>query len=129
MVISAATSSIGHQSFLNMAAAESTSAQSSSRIGNTAIVSAFPGDFVRGLIDTDGCRHRRVVNGKDYPAYTFSNRSNDIHDLFHWACQLLGVQARRATQISSSIARRPDVARIDAIMADRLASPIHRSLD
>lgn len=94
-----------------------------------ATVTSFPGDFVRGLLDTDGCRHRRLVNGKDYPAYTFSNRSDHIHDLFHWACQLIDVRARRATQVSSSIARRPDVARIDAIMADRLASTIPRSLD
>ena len=94
-----------------------------------ATVTTFAGDFIRGLIDTDGCRHRRIVNGKDYPAYTFSNRSNDIHDLLHWACSLVGVRPRRATQMSTSIARRPDVARSDAIMADRLAVTIRRSLD
>jgi hypothetical protein len=93
------------------------------------IVAAFPGDFLRGLIDTDGCRHRRIVNGKDYPAYTFANRSNDIHGLFHWACELIGIAARHATRVSTSIARRPDVARVDAIMANRLVSVPQRSLD
>ena len=92
-------------------------------------VAAHPGDFIRGLIDTDGCRHRRIVNEKDYPAYTFSNRSDDIHGLLHWACSLVGIHPRRATQMSTSIARRPDVARMDAIMGDRLAVTIPRSLD
>ena len=93
------------------------------------IVTTFPGDFLRGLIDTDGCRHRRIVNGKDYPAYTFSNHSDDIQNLFHWACELIGIAARHSTRISSSIARRPDVARLDAVMGDRLVWVRSRSLD
>jgi len=76
------------------------------------------GDFLRGLIDTDGCRHRRIVNGKDYPAYTFSNHSDDIQNLFHWACELIGIRRKASTRISSSVARRPDVARLDAVMGD-----------
>jgi len=42
------------------------------------IVEARPADFLRGCLESDGCRHRRIVNGKDYPAYSFSNRSEDI---------------------------------------------------
>jgi hypothetical protein len=55
------------------------------------IVARHPDDFIRGCIESDGCRHRRIVNGRDYPAYTFSNRSDDIRGLFSWACDLLGV--------------------------------------
>ena len=83
------------------------------------IVAEHAGDFLRGLIDTDGCRHRRIVNGKNYPAFSFSNRSSDISGLFRRACYLVGVGPRQATAITTSIARRPDVARIDAVMADR----------
>ena len=43
-----------------------------------AIVEAWPTEFLRGCLESDGCRHRRIVNGKDYPAYSFSNRSEDI---------------------------------------------------
>lgn len=36
--------------------------------------------------------------------------------LFAWACDLLGVRCRRSNQVTISIARRPDVGRLDAIM-------------
>ncbi|MBM4438788.1 MAG: helix-turn-helix domain-containing protein [Candidatus Rokubacteria bacterium] len=80
------------------------------------IVTKHAADFLRGCIDSDGCRHRRVVNGKNYPAYSFSNRSGDIHRLFHWACGLVGIRPRRATATTTSVARRADVARLDALI-------------
>jgi hypothetical protein len=43
-----------------------------------AIVREFPSEFLRGCLESDGCRHRRIVNGKDYPAYSFTNHSDDI---------------------------------------------------
>lgn len=36
------------------------------------LVAAHPDQFVRGCIHSDGCRHRRIVRGKNYPAYAFS---------------------------------------------------------
>jgi len=61
-------------------------------------------NFVRGCIESDGCRHRRIVNGKDYPAYSFDNRSEDILTLFTWACGLIGIPAlglpRRSRRVS-----------------------------
>lgn len=42
--------------------------------------------FLRGLIESDGCRHRRIVRGTDYPAYSFKNRSEDSLGLFSDAC-------------------------------------------
>ena len=80
------------------------------------LVRSYPGHFVRGCLHSDGCRHRRIVNGKDYPAYSFSNRSDDISELFCWACRLIGLRPRRATAVTVSIARRPDVARLDGLM-------------
>jgi hypothetical protein len=86
------------------------------------IVDRYPWDFIRGCIDSDGCRHRRIVKGRDYPAYSFRNRSGDILSLFTTACDLAGLRWRRSNQETISIARRPDVARLDAIFAQAAAS-------
>jgi hypothetical protein len=78
------------------------------------IVRKHPSEFLRGCLESDGCRHRRIVNGRDYPAYSFSNRSRDILALVKWACEFVGVGCRR-TSPNLSIARRPDVARLDRL--------------
>lgn len=80
------------------------------------IVSRHPAEFIRGCIESDGCRHRRIVKGRNYPAYSFKNRSEDILSLFSWACDLLGLWHRRASRVTISIARRADVGRLDEIM-------------
>jgi hypothetical protein len=79
------------------------------------IVRKHPSEFLRGCLESDGCRHRRIVNDRDYPAYSFSNRSRDILALVKWACELVGVGCRRTSQWNLSIARRPDVARLDRL--------------
>jgi hypothetical protein len=80
------------------------------------IVEQFPSMFIRGCIHSDGCRHRRIVNGKDYPAYAFTNTSADILQLFMWACDLAGIHYTRANAKNVSIARRADVAHMDEIV-------------
>jgi hypothetical protein len=87
-----------------------------------AIIHECPGDFIQGCIDTDGCRHRRIVNGKNYPAYSFSNRSEDILNLFAWGCDLVGVRWRRASRKHIDVTRRPDVARLDSLFGHRTDS-------
>ncbi len=77
------------------------------------IVEQYPAEFVRGCIDSDGCRHRRIVAGRNYPAYSFSNHSPDILGLFLWACGLIGLRPRRANRVTVSVARRADVAALD----------------
>ena len=79
------------------------------------IADRFPENVLRGLIESDGCRHRRIVRGKNYPAYSFSNRSEDILGIFGRVCDVMGVRWRRANRVNISIARRPDVARLDAL--------------
>jgi hypothetical protein len=80
------------------------------------IVRKFPDAFVRGCIQSDGCKHRRVVRGKDYPAYSFSNRAEDIIDLFCRACDLLSIRHTRAHTTTVSVARRDAVALMDRIV-------------
>ena len=82
-----------------------------------ALVQLHATEFVRGCLESDGCRHRRIVNGKDYPAYSFSNASRDILDLFVWACGELGIRAGQSNAVTISIAHRNDVATLDQLFA------------
>lgn len=67
------------------------------------LVDAYPADFLRGLIHSDGCRvvNRFTVNltsGRREYAYTryfFTNRSSDIRVLFCDQCERLGVRWTR----------------------------------
>jgi len=79
------------------------------------LVREYPSEFLRGCLESDGCRHRRIVNGKDYPAYSFTNHSDDILGLVMWACKLLRVGCRQNSRSNLSIARRPDVAKLDRL--------------
>jgi hypothetical protein len=77
------------------------------------LVKANPWEFLRGLLESDGSRFDRVVGGRSYPAYGFTNRSRDILDLFKQACDDLAVHYTVPTGESISIARREDVRRLD----------------
>ncbi|MCO1597782.1 transcriptional regulator [Micromonospora sp. RHAY321] len=82
-----------------------------------AIIERHPGDFLRGLFHSDGCRfaNRVTVRGKVYvyPRYMFSNESADIMGLCQWALDLLGIAWRMNRPNSLSVARRPAVAALD----------------
>lgn len=81
------------------------------------IVSAHPGDFLRGLFHSDGCRvsNRVTVRGREYvyPRYLFTNESADIMGLCQWALDLLGISWRMNRRNSLSVARRAAVAALD----------------
>jgi transcriptional regulator with XRE-family HTH domain len=87
------------------------------------IVTADPRPFLRGLIHSDGWRglNRVRVKGRDYayPRYQFSNRSQDIKDLFCWACDLLEVEWRPWARHHISVARRASVARLDEFIGPK----------
>jgi len=78
-----------------------------------ALVEHYKWEFFRGCLDSEGSRSRRIVGGKNYPFYGFSNESEDIIGLFKSACDRLGIHYTRPTRNTISIARRADVARID----------------
>lgn len=77
------------------------------------LVVANPTSMMRGLLDSDGSRFDRWVGGKCYPAYEFTNRSEDILGIFCWVADLLGIHYTRASAWDISIARRRDVAFLD----------------
>lgn len=62
------------------------------------IVRQRPEPLIRGLIHSDGWRgvNRVTVKGRDYayPRYQFSNRSQDVKDIFTGACESIGVEWR-----------------------------------
>jgi hypothetical protein len=90
----------------------------------TEIVQRHPEELLRGLIESDGSRHRRIVGGKNYPAYSFTNHSHDIRGLFLATCERLGLRARQANAVTISIARRPDVARLDRLFGYEPDPPV-----
>jgi hypothetical protein len=54
--------------------------------------------FVRGCIESDGCRHRRIVSGRN--------------------CGLLSLHPRRTNRVTVSLARRAAVAKLDGLCCD-----------
>jgi len=83
------------------------------------IVAAHPDRLLRGLIHSDGCRVLNRVNGKGYPRYHFTNNSQDIRDIFGRACDEYGVRWRQNNWKSLSIARAPDVAKLDLVVGPK----------
>ena len=87
------------------------------------IVVEHPEPFLRALIDSDGWRgtNRVQVKGRDYeyPRYQFSNRSQEIKDIFTRTCDLLGVEWRPWGRHHISVARRDSVALMDEFIGPK----------
>jgi hypothetical protein len=85
------------------------------------IVDAYPGLFLRGLFNSDGCRitnwTTRMVDGAakryEYPRYMFSNESADIIRLCTESLDLLGIAWRLPRRNMLSVARKEAVAALD----------------
>jgi hypothetical protein len=85
-------------------------------------VDTHPWEFVRGLIHSDGCRiinrTTRLAGGErrqyEYPRYFFTNKSDDIRQLFCTTLTRLGVEWTQANSFNISVARKASVALMDA---------------
>ena len=85
------------------------------------VVDTYPLLFWKGLYHSDGSRFSNVVNGTDYPRYSFTNMSFDIITLFCDTCDRLGIHwTRKERQADTAlktydvfISRRKDVAFLD----------------
>ncbi|MFI7340675.1 transcriptional regulator [Streptomyces sp. NPDC050085] len=85
------------------------------------IVDAYPWEFIRGLIHSDGCRitnwTEKTIGGErkryEYPRYFFTNLSADIIRLFTDTLDVVGVAWKQANRQNISIARKADVALLD----------------
>ena len=91
------------------------------------IVEQHPGEFIRGLIHSDGCRvtnwTTRVVAGVtkryEYPRYHFTNESVHIRDLFTGTLDDLGIEWRYNNRNTVSVAKRGSVAAMDAFVGPK----------
>ncbi|HEV2592018.1 MAG TPA: hypothetical protein VGU02_08995 [Gaiellaceae bacterium] len=86
-----------------------------------AIVDEHPDLFVRGLIQSDGCRAiNKVWGGKyQYPRYFFTQESVDIMDLFTDACDRLGIEWAFTKRNTVSVAKRASVALLDEFVGPK----------
>ena len=79
----------------------------------TQIEMEYPFDLLRGLIDSDGCRFDRKVDGRIYPAYEFANESADIREIFCRVARAVGLEFTVPKPNVVSVARRQHVATLD----------------
>jgi hypothetical protein len=92
------------------------------------IVDAFPREFVRGLIHSDGCRtvnrfKTKLPSGRvaeySYPRYFFSNLSGDIRGLFCEYCERLGIRWTQSNHRNISVSHRRSVALLDEFVGPK----------
>jgi hypothetical protein len=76
-------------------------------------------EFVRGLIDSDGCRVVANDRGVKSVRYHFSNRSDDIRGLFCAALDELGIPWTRPRWFEVAIYRKAAVARLDEFVGPK----------
>jgi hypothetical protein len=86
------------------------------------VVAAYPRQLLRGLIHSDGCRVMNRVQKRQYvyARYMFTNTSTDILQIFRDVCDAVGVVShRQMNRKTISVARREDVARMDAFIGPK----------
>ncbi len=87
------------------------------------LVAAHPRELLRGLVHSDGWRgtNRVTVRGRRYayPRYNFDNRSDDVRAIFCDACDALGVEWRRMSATTISVARRASVGQLDEFVGPK----------
>jgi hypothetical protein len=86
-------------------------------------VHAHPRPFLRGLIHSDGTRiiatERKGTHVRHAPRYAFSNRSEDILQLFAAACRRVGVHFTRASNHQIAIYSKGAVALLDEFIGPK----------
>lgn len=79
--------------------------------------------FLRGLIHSDGTRiiatERKGSYVRRAPRYGFSNRSEDILEIFRDACALAGVHCTRASRWQIAVYSKAAVARLDEFVGPK----------
>jgi hypothetical protein len=76
-------------------------------------------EFIRGLIDSDGCRVVANDRGVRSVRYHFSNRSDDIRGIFCTALDDLGIPWTRPSQYIIAVDRKAAVARLDEFVGPK----------
>ena len=76
-------------------------------------------DFIRGLIESDGCRVVANDRGVRSVRYHFSNRSEDILGLFTGALDELAIPWTRSSRYIIAVYRKAAVARLDEFVGPK----------
>ncbi len=76
-------------------------------------------EFIRGLIESDGCRVVANDGGVRSVRYHFSNRSEDILGLFTGALDHLGIPWTRPSKYVIATYRKAAVARLDEFVGPK----------
>jgi hypothetical protein len=82
------------------------------------LVARWPQLLLRGLIHSDGCRFVNTGRNWSNPRYAFSNRSENILQIFRDACDLIGVRSTNAPH-TVYVSRKADVARLDQFIGPK----------
>jgi hypothetical protein len=82
------------------------------------LVSRWPEQLLRGLIQSDGCRFENTGTNWSWPRYGFKQVSNDIRGIFCRACDRLGVHWTRAKN-TIYVSRKADVAILDEFIGPK----------
>lgn len=85
----------------------------------TALVNQATEEFVRGLIDSDGCRVVANDRGVRSVRYHFSNRSDDIRGLYCAALDRLGLPWTRNSRYEIAVYRKAATARLDEFVGPK----------
>lgn len=84
-----------------------------------ALVDQATEEFIRGLIDSDGCRVVANDRGVRSIRYHFSNRSDDIRGLFCAALHQLGIPWTQNSRYEIAIYRKAATARLDEFVGPK----------
>lgn len=82
------------------------------------LVDRHPGQLLRGLIHSDGCRFINTGTNWRSPRYSFSNRSADIREIFCDACARLGLRWTTCPH-TVYVSRKDDVALLDEFVGPK----------
>jgi hypothetical protein len=78
------------------------------------LVNRWPDELLKGLIQSDGRRFQNTGRcGWSHPRYSFSQVSEDIREIFCYACDLMGLHWTKAGKRTIYISRKADVAKLD----------------
>lgn len=91
------------------------------------IVDAYPREFLRGMIHSDGSRCLNTFTVKlkhgpreySYPRYFFTNYSEDIREIFCSVCDRMGIRWSQSNWRNISISHRKSVARLDQFIGPK----------
>jgi hypothetical protein len=82
------------------------------------LVHQDPKQLLRGLIQSDGCRFTNTGRNWTCPRYSFSNKSDDIRQIFCDTCEQLGLRSTRAND-TIYVSRKADVELLDTFIGPK----------